>query len=61
MIDQRLYELRASICKVLSHPKRLEILDCLWANQMNVKELVEVLGVTQSTVSRCWRPCAPQG
>jgi ArsR family transcriptional regulator, virulence genes transcriptional regulator len=55
MVNQRLYELHASICKALSHPKRLEILDCLRAGEMNVKDLTEALGVSQSTLSRFLR------
>jgi ArsR family transcriptional regulator len=50
-----LYELHASICRALSHPKRLEILDCLRSGEMNVKELTEALGIRQSTLSRYLR------
>lgn len=53
MDDQRLYEFHATICKALSHPKRLEILDCLRDEEKNVKELSELLGSSQSTISRC--------
>lgn len=55
MVDQRLYDLHASICKALSHPKRLEILDCLRAGELNVKELSDALRVSQSTLSRYLR------
>jgi DNA-binding transcriptional ArsR family regulator len=55
MVNQRLYDLHASICKALSHPKRLEILDCLRTGELNVKELTEALGVSQSTLSRYLR------
>lgn len=52
MVDQRLYELHASICKALSHPKRLEILDRLRDGEKNVKELADALDVSQSALSR---------
>ena len=52
MRDNRLYELHAKICQSLSHPKRLEILDCLQDSEKNVKELAELLGVSESTISR---------
>ena len=55
MVNQRLYELHASICKALGHPKRLEILDCLRAGELNVKELTEALAVSPSTLSRYLR------
>ncbi len=52
MVDQRLYELHASICKALSHPKRLEILDHLRDGEKHVKELANELNVSHNTLSR---------
>ena len=52
MLNQRLYELHASICKALSHPKRLEILDYLRDGEKHVKELAAALDISQSALSR---------
>jgi DNA-binding transcriptional ArsR family regulator len=50
--DNRLYELHDEICQTLSHPKRLEILDCLRDGEKNVKELSQLIGGSQSAISR---------
>lgn len=52
MADKRHYDLHANICKVLSHPKRLELLDHLREGEKTVTELAEALTVPQSTLSR---------
>jgi len=52
MRDKQLYKIHADICKALTHPVRLEILDNLRDGEKTVTELVESLEVAQSTVSR---------
>ncbi len=52
MKDKQLYEIHADICKALTHPLRLEILDYLRDGEKTVSQLVAHLGVTQSAVSR---------
>ncbi len=52
-IEQRIFELHAEICKVLSHPKRLEIIEVLRGNkQLGVGELAARLKVTNANVSQ---------
>jgi ArsR family transcriptional regulator len=53
MINQMHYDLHARICKTLSHPKRLELVDLLREGEKSVKELMEALTVSQGTLSRC--------
>lgn len=52
MRDKQLYKIHADICKALTHPVRLEILDNLRDGEKTVSQLVARLGVTQSAVSR---------
>jgi ArsR family transcriptional regulator len=46
------YELRAGVVKALAHPVRLYIVDRLDGGEHCVCELVELIGLDQSTVSR---------
>ena len=52
-LDKRIFELHAKICKTLSHPKRLEIIDLLRdEKEMGVSELAEKLGITKANLSQ---------
>jgi len=52
-LEKRIFELHATVCKILSHPKRLEIIDILRAEkEMGVSELAEQLGITKANVSQ---------
>ena len=46
------YELRAGVIKALAHPVRLYIVDSLDGGEHCVCELVELIGLDQSTVSK---------
>ena len=46
------YELHAAICKVLTDPKRLMLLDALRTGEQSVGELASELGVTLPNVSQ---------
>lgn len=50
--DDRIHEMHAELCKMLSHPTRLRILEQLKSEQKTVGDLVETLGVNQPTVSQ---------
>ncbi len=50
--DKQLYSIHSEICKTLTHPIRLEILDTLRNGEKTVTQLVDSIGVAQSTVSR---------
>lgn len=49
---QRVLHLQAGICKVLSNPKRLQILHELRSGEKTVNELAESIGVRQANVSQ---------
>lgn len=50
--DDTIYERQAQLCKMLSHPTRLKILNELKQSEKTVNELVEILGISQPTVSQ---------
>ena len=50
--NKTLFELQAEVCKTLSSPKRLEILNALKEGEKTVSELVEILGVPKANVSQ---------
>lgn len=50
--DKTLYELQSEVCKTLSSPKRIEILNSLKDGEKTVSELVEILGVAKANVSQ---------
>src|SRR3972149_5996058 len=50
--DKRIFLLHAEICKTLSNPIRLEILNLLRNGKKSVNELVLLTGVRQATVSQ---------
>jgi ArsR family transcriptional regulator len=47
-----LYAMQAEICRVLGHPKRLEILDLLAGGERPSSELLRALGVTKANLSQ---------
>lgn len=46
------YEARADVAKALAHPSRLLMLDALAEGELCVKDLTELVGADQSTVSK---------
>src|SRR3972149_159649 len=52
MPDRQLYELQASICQSLAHPKRLEVIDRLRAGEMSVTDLADSLEISQPNLSQ---------
>ena len=52
-MDRKLYELQAQLCKTLSNPKRLEILDILKeAGEATVNALAEALEIPKANTSQ---------
>lgn len=51
-LDRQVYELHAEMCKVLSHAKRLQIVNTLRESEMTVSELVEKTGITMANLSQ---------
>lgn len=51
--EKRIFELHARVCKTLSHPKRLEIVDLLRdSKELGVTEIAEKLDVTKANASQ---------
>ena len=51
MADQ-IYAYHAEMCKVFSHPKRLELINMLRDKEMSVSELSERLGLAPANLSQ---------
>ncbi len=52
-LEKRIFELHAAVCKTLSHPKRLEIIDLLRdEKEIGVSEIAEALRITKANVSQ---------
>ncbi len=49
---EKIYELHAELCKMLSNPTRLEILEELREGEKSVSELVSKIGVRQANLSQ---------
>jgi DNA-binding transcriptional ArsR family regulator len=45
--DKAIFEMQAEICKTLTNPKRIEILNCLRTEEKTVTELVVALGASR--------------
>jgi len=50
--ERALFEMQAEICKTLTNPKRIEILNALKAKEKTVTELVDALGASKANVSQ---------
>jgi len=50
--DERIHEMHAELCKMLSHPTRLKILKQLKNDKKTVKEIVEAVETSQPTASQ---------
>ena len=51
-MDEQIYAYHAEICKVFSHPKRLELINLLRGKEMSASELGERLGLTPANLSQ---------
>lgn len=52
LTDKSIFEMQAEICKTLTNPKRIEILNALKNEEKSVSELVAALGVSKANVSQ---------
>ncbi len=52
LTDKAIYEIQAELCKTLTNPKRIEILNVLKHHEKTVTELVEALGASKANVSQ---------
>jgi ArsR family transcriptional regulator len=50
--DETLFELHAEVCKIFSHPKRLQIIEALRENELTVSELIARLRLPKANVSQ---------
>ncbi len=51
-MEDQIYSYHAEMCKVFSHPKRLELINTLRDNEMSVGELGERLEMAMANLSR---------
>ena len=51
-MEDRIYAYHADMCKVFSHPKRLELINTLRDEEMSVGDLGERLGLTSANLSQ---------
>jgi len=52
LTDKSIFEMQAEICKTLTNPKRIEILNALRTDERTVTELVNALGASKANVSQ---------
>lgn len=50
--DSKLVELQSAICKIMSNPRRVQILHLLDSGEKSVGELVELTGLRKAAVSQ---------
>lgn len=51
-MEDQIYSYHAEMCKVFSHPKRLELIDLLREKEMSVGELSQRLGLATANLSQ---------
>lgn len=51
-MEEQVYSYHAEMCKVFSHPKRLELIDVLRNREMSVGDLAQRLGLTLANLSQ---------
>ncbi|MCL5985770.1 MAG: metalloregulator ArsR/SmtB family transcription factor [Actinobacteria bacterium] len=51
-MEDQIYAYHAEMCKVFSHPKRLELINVLREKEMSVSELSRILGMTMGNLSQ---------
>jgi len=52
LTDKSIFEMQAEICKTLTNPKRIEILNALKTDERTVTDLVNILGASKANVSQ---------
>ena len=51
-MDKKIYELHAEVCKTMSNPKRLEIINLLRNGEKSVDELATKMGIRMANLSQ---------
>ncbi len=51
-MEDQIYHYHAEMCKVFSHPKRLELINLLRDGEKNVGELCQALGLSPGNLSQ---------
>jgi len=52
MMNKKIYEMHADLCKVFTSPVRVELIDILRHEKKSVNELVDLMGLSQSNISQ---------
>jgi len=51
-VEEQIYQYHAEMCKVFSHPKRLELINLLREKEMSVGDLSQKLGLASANLSQ---------
>ena len=51
-MEEQIYQYHAEMCKVFSHPKRLELINLLREKEMSVGDLSQKLGLASANLSQ---------
>ncbi|GFP33939.1 hypothetical protein HKBW3S42_02278 [Candidatus Hakubella thermalkaliphila] len=52
MVEEEIYSYHAEMCKVFSHPKRLELINVLRDREVSAGELCQILKMSPSNLSQ---------
>jgi ArsR family transcriptional regulator len=52
MIDKKIFELHAEVCKALGHPLRIEVIDLLQKKELCFSDILEITGGLKSNLSQ---------
>ncbi len=52
MMDKKIFELHAEVCKALGHPLRIEVIDLLQDKELCFTDILEVTGGLKSNLSQ---------
>lgn len=52
MVDKKIFELHADVCKALGHPLRIEVIDLLQEKEYCFSDILEVTGGLKSNLSQ---------
>lgn len=52
MIDKKIFELHADVCKALGHPLRIEVIDLLQNDELCFTDILEITGGLKSNLSQ---------
>ena len=61
MVKKEIYKLHADVCKALSHPLRIEVIDILQEGELFFSDILEITGGLKSNLSQHLSVMVKQG